>query len=205
LLVKIWFSYILKLVGEQNREITISMGSTNEKADDVSSSRETNIIECIPVCLGCSPICEPQNVGTEPEYAKNKWTKSGSFRAGSFRETNAGSKAAEINLDQRTPESVGSLQSTHLPTSSNQPLQRSRSGDVLAPVQRPVIQSSLSFKGKIPPDWDQKQQEQLQWAITEVSRRLKIRAPGARATQGQMAARSRELQGDHVTGDYNKK
>ena len=228
------------------------MGAANVKANDAGSSRETNVIECIPVCLGCSPICEPKNIGTEPEDVKNKWTKSGSFRAGSFGKTTARNKAADINPDQRkvqtgqiepedvknkwrksgsfrdgsfgktharnkaadinpdqrdvkTPESVGSSQSTYLPTSSNQPLQRSRSADVLAPVQRPVIQSSLSFKGTIPPDWDKKQQEQLQWAITEVSRRSKTRAPGARAMQGQVAARFRELRGDRITGDYNKK
>ena len=182
------------------------MGAANVKANDAGSSRETNVIECIPVCLGCSPICEPKNIGTEPEDVKNKWRKSGSFQAGSFRETTARNKAADINPGQRdvkTPESVGSSQSTYLPTSSNQPLQRSRSADVLAPVQRPVIQSSLSFKGTIPPDWDKKQQEQLQLAITEVSRRLKVRTPGARAMQGLMAARYRAER--NITGDYNRK
>jgi hypothetical protein len=226
------------------------MGAANGKAVDEGLSRETNVIEYIPVCLGCDPICEPKNAGTvqiEPENVNNKWTKSGSFRAGSFGKTSAKNKtvefspdqrkvqtvqmepenvknkwkksgsfragsfgktnkAAEISPDQRkvqTPESTGSLQSTHLPTSSNQHLQRSRSADILAPVQRPVIQSSLSFKGTIPPDWDKKQQEQLQLAITEVSRRSKTRAPGARAMQGLMAARSRGER--NVTGDYNKK
>jgi hypothetical protein len=63
-----------------------------------------------------------------------------------------------------------------VPTLNAVLVERSQDATSTAPLKR--TRSSLLFDGTLPKDWDQSQQNKLQWTIEEVARRLKIKASG---------------------------
>lgn len=164
------------------------MGAANTKLDHATDSSIANQIRSLvlmPRCIDCSTLCEP---------TKNE---SGTYVQGRARRTGSGmqrkneSKVLDKTQHEENQSSALSTSQTAHMIQSSPILQRSHSASFETMLQRPMIRSSLSFKEQLPPEWSRSQQERLEWAVEEISRRSKIRPPGPRAMQAAMAARSR--------------
>ena len=179
------------------------MGAANAKKDDVAYSEEqAKHSRFEPFCIDCNFVCDPKksansskfqsqsSENTKSNRASKEYRRAGVLQINKYEKRK--SQGSQKNLVQGIAEIQPPAPAPTLSTADSFQLRPPQSAASNAQFVRPMIASSLSFKGSLPPDWDVSQQDRLKWAVEEVSRRLGIRPPGLRATRAIMAARSKE-------------
>lgn len=189
------------------------MGAANVKIQNAANSEEQpNDLGFVPFCMDCDAVCYPKKgpamiPKSKKRWSENKWPNMTSNQSGRAeipqikkldRRDSANSQVslAQEGLSDKQPPIPA-------PTQGSESFSRSQSATFDPQPNRPIIPSSLSFKGNqgyLDPGWERFHQDRFTWAMEEVCRRSGIPPPGLRATQKAMAARAK---GSPATSTYD--